>query len=106
LESLFTNSDTIVVTFSEKSSPGSGFALTNHSNGILVKYATLKAALLKVAPSDVLPGTDPSGGANWYVPYAYGRMLGLTKTTGSPDLSVTLNTAGSWDFGQDVINGL
>src|SRR5271157_5574816 len=35
LESLFTNSDTIVVTFSEKSSPGSGFALTNHSNGIL-----------------------------------------------------------------------
>ena len=33
-------------------------------------------------------------------------MLGLSSTTGSPDLSVTLNTVYSWDFGQDVINGL
>jgi hypothetical protein len=108
LESLFTNSDTIVVSFQEKSSPGSGFALTNGSHGVLVSYAKLKAALLKVAPGDVLPSSDPSGGANWYVPYAYARMLGLSATTGAPDLTVTLNTAdtGLLDYGQDVINGL
>jgi hypothetical protein len=108
LESLFTNSDTIVVSFQEQSSPGSGDALSNTNNGILVSYATLKAALLKAAPSDVLPSADPSGGKNWYVPYSYARMLGLTTTTGSPDLTVTLNTAdtGLDDLGQDVINGL
>ena len=60
----------------------------------------------KFAPNDVLPASDPSGGGNWDVPEAYARMLGLTTATGSPDLTVSLNTYYSWDFGQDVINGL
>jgi hypothetical protein len=107
LESLFTNSDTINVTFNESNEGNNGDALGNSSNGYDYSYATLKTALLKVAPGDVLPATDPSGGSTkWYVPEAYGRMLGLTSTTGSPDLSVTLNSYYSWDFGQDVINGL
>jgi hypothetical protein len=110
LESLFTNTDTIVVTFGEQNEGNNHVALGNSSTGFEVSYDTLKAALLKVAPGDVLPATDPSGGGgtadNWYVPDAYGRVLGLWTTTGSPDLSVTLNTYYSWDFGQDVINGL
>ncbi len=106
LESLFTNSDTIVVTFNESNEGNNGDALGNSSNGIDCSYATLKAAILKVAPGDVLPSADPSGGADWYVPYSYARMLGLSSTTGSPDLSVTLNSYYPWAFGQDVINGL
>ena len=54
----------------QRSEPGKkGFALDNFSHGILTTYSTLKSALLKVAPSDVLPATDPSGGStDWYVP--------------------------------------
>jgi hypothetical protein len=107
LESLFTNSDTINVSFAEVNAGDTGDALGNSSNGYDYSYATLRAALLKVAPNDVLPTTDPSGGSKkWFVPEAYGRMLGLTTNTGSPDLSVTLNTYYAWSFGQDVINGL
>ena len=111
LECLFTNSDTINVTFDEASTAPSTqnpypYALGNTSYGYTYSYSTLRAALLKAAPGDVLPSTDPSGGANWWIPEAYGRMLGLTSATGSPDLTVTLNTYYAWDFGQDVINGL
>ncbi|RBP16188.1 hypothetical protein DFR50_106150 [Roseiarcus fermentans] len=98
--------DTIVVTFQEANSGNNHVALGNNSGGFSVSYATLQAALKKYAPGDVLPATDPSNGASWYVPYAYGRMLGLTSTTGGPDLSVTLNSFYSWTFGQDVVNGL
>ena len=87
------NSDTIVVTFDEQNSGNNGVALGNSSHGILTNYSTLKTALQSAAPSDVLPSTDPSGGSSqWYLPYSYARMLGLSSTTGSPDLSVTLNT--------------
>ena len=106
LESLISTSDTIVVTFDEANSGNNGVALGNSSTGWNVSYASLRAALLKVAPGDVLPTTDPSGGANWYVPASYARMLGLQTYVGSPDLSVTLNTYYGWDYGQDVINGL
>jgi hypothetical protein len=105
LENLISNSDTITVTFGEANG-GAGNALGNTSSGWLVKYSTLRAALLKVAPGDVLPSTDPSNGGSWYVAGAYARLLGLETATGAPDLSVTLNTYYSWDFGQDVINGL
>jgi hypothetical protein len=106
LESLFTNSDTIVVTFYESNEGNNHVALGNSSHGILTNYSTLRSKLLAAAPGDVLPTTDPSGGAQWYVPYAYARMLGMSGTTGSPDLSVTLNSYYNWQFGQDVINGL
>ncbi len=106
LENLFSNSDTINITFNEANSGNNGVALSNSFGYYNYSYATLKSALLAVAPGDVLPSTDPSGGGNWFVPEAYARMLGLTTATGSPDLSVSLNTYYSWDFGQDVINGL
>ena len=47
---------------------------------------------------DVLPSTDPSGGANWTVPVAYARMLGINTYTGSPDNAVTLNTYYGWNM--------
>lgn len=106
LESLFTNADTINVTFNETNAGNNGDALSNSSHGYTYSYAALKAALLKVAPNDVLPAADPSNGGSWYVPEAYGRMLGLTTSVGSPDLTVSLNTYYPWQFGQDVINGL
>jgi hypothetical protein len=106
LESLFSNSDTINVSFNEANSGNNGVALGNSYGYYSYSYATLETALQKVAPGDVLPSSDPSGGGNWNLPEAYARMLGLTTATGSPDLSVSLNTYYSWDFGQDVINGL
>ncbi len=107
LESLFSNSDTIVVTFNESSfGAGNPDAMNNSYSGYDYSYATLRAALMNAAPGDVLPSNDPSGGGNWFVPLAYARMLGLTTTTGSPDLSVSLNTDDTWSFGQDVINGV
>jgi hypothetical protein len=108
LESLFSNSDTINVTFQEVNQGNDGNALNNNSSGYLYSYAQVRAALLKEeAPNDVLPTTDPSGGSKeWYVPEAYGRMLGLTTATGAPDLTLTLNSYYNWDFGQDIINGV
>ena len=110
IESLFTTfnskQDTIVVTFDEQNEGNNGIALGNSSVGHLYSYGTLESALQTAAPSDVLPA-DPSGGSsNWYVPDAYERMLGLNTATGSPDLSVTLNSFYNWSFGQDVINGI
>jgi hypothetical protein len=106
LESLFSNSDTISVSFNEANSGNNGVALSNSYSYYSYSYATLQSALLKAAPGDVLPSTDPSDGGNWNLPVAYARMLGLTTTTLSPDLSVSLNSYYNWDFGQDVINGL
>ena len=67
LESLFTTfnskTDKIAVTFNEQNSGQNGVALGNSSHGILTNYSTLKSALQSAAPSDVLPSTDPSGGA-------------------------------------------
>jgi hypothetical protein len=110
LESLFTNSVTLNVTFQEQSSPGSGDALTNNWSFVDVSYAALKAKLHSLDPLDVLPATDPNpaGGNDWALPEAYARMLGLSSSTPSMDDTVTLNTAdtGLDDFGQDVINGV
>ncbi len=105
-ESLFTNKVTINVTFSMTDDGNSGDVATNSSHGILVSYSKLRAAILADAPGDVLPRTDPSGGANWYVPYSYARMLGLTSTTGRPTSASRSTPTTFWDFGQDVINGI
>jgi hypothetical protein len=105
LESLFTNTDTISVTFNEQNEGANDIALENNSPKGAYSYAQLKAALLKVAPGDVLPAADPSKGGTWLVPNAYARMLGLTTATGS-DVTLTLNTYYPWQYGQDVINGI
>jgi hypothetical protein len=106
LESLFTNSVTINETFDEENEGNNGDALGNTFYYFKYTYAQVRAAVLKLAPGDVLPATDPSGGANWEIPVAYARMLGLTTYTEPTDDTVTLNTYYGWDFGQDVINGL
>jgi hypothetical protein len=106
LESLFTNSLTINETFQEANSGNNGAALGNSFSVSTYTYAQVKAALLKVAPNDVLPATDPSGGANWNLPVAYARMLGLTTTTPTTDDTVTLNTYYGSQYSQDAINGI
>ncbi len=113
LESLFTNSDMITVSFNEENQGAIPDVLDNSSNSFYpTSYSQLRTALQAAAPGDVLPTTDPSGGSGiWSIPEAYARMLGLTTARGSPelpyDLAVTLNTYyGPYDFGQDVINGL
>jgi hypothetical protein len=105
LESLFTNSVTVNVTFKE-ANKGSGFALSNNwPSWVNVSYSQLKSAL---PASDSLPATDPNpaGGKDWALPEAYARMLGLSASTPSTDDTVTLNTYYGWSFGQDVVNGL
>ncbi len=107
LESLFTNTDTITASFNEVNLGNNNDALTNTAGlDYLYSYATLKAALLKAAPGDVLPSTDPSNGGTWSIPESYARMLGLTTATESEDDNVQLNTYYPKAFGQDVINGL
>ena len=70
-------------------------------------FAALTAAL---PSSDVMPSSDPGGASSyWWVPSAYGRMLGIstfTPAAGNFDDQVHLNSDYSWDFGQDVIAGL
>ncbi len=106
LESLFTNSVTLNVTFQEQNQGNNHVALGNSwPSSYNVSYATLKADL---PSTDYLPATDPNpaGGNDWNVPEAYGRMLGIGTSTPSTDDTVTLNSYYGWDFGQDVINGL
>jgi hypothetical protein len=82
------------------------FDQENDPTYITTNYATLKSKLVATGEGDVLPATDPSGGGTWYVPTSYARMLGLSSTTPAADTTVTLNTYYSWDFTQDVVNGL
>ena len=106
LESYFTNNVTINVSFTESNQGNTGGALSNSWNSwTTVSYATLKAAL---PSSDVLPSSDPNpaGGKDWYLPEAYGRMLGLSATAPATDLTVKLNSYYNWAYTQDVTNGV
>ena len=105
LEGVITNNITLHMTFDMGVKGDTDF---NHfSDGIQVKYATLKAALHKVAPNDVLPPVDPSNGGLYNLAPAYARMLGLTTSAPSDDAIVTFHTNGAtWDFGQDVVNAI
>lgn len=82
---------------------------------VTVTYAQLKSALAShaigtyaVDAVDALPATDPNpaGGADWYLPEAYARMLGLSSITAAIDDTITLNTSYNFSYGQDVINAL
>ena len=111
LESLFTNSVTLNITFNEavtaptKTDPNPDALGNSWPSSVNVSYATLKSHL---PSTDYLPATDPdpAGGNDWSLPEAYARMLGISSSAPSTDDTVTLNTYYSWDFGQDVINGL
>ncbi len=108
LESLFTNSVTLNMTFKEANEGNNGLALGNNwPSWTTVSYSTLKSTL-NLVTNDLLPSTDPNpaGGHDWYLPEAYGRMLGLSSNTPSTDDTVTLNSYYGWSYGQDVINGV
>ena len=107
-ESLFTNSDTINLTFQMVNQGNNGDALDNGWNSwTTVSYATLRSTLLKFAPSDVLPTTSPApAGTDFNLPESYARMLGLNSSTPATDDTVTINTYYAESYGQDVINGL
>jgi hypothetical protein len=103
LSSLFSNAVTINEDFTQVNEGNNGDALSNSFWIQDFSYSQLKNAL---PGSDVLPATDPSGGGTWFVPVAYGRMLGLTGTTETADDTTTLNSYYGWSYGQDVINGV
>ena len=116
LEGLCTNSVTINATFDTVNNGATGDLATNDwGSSVHVTYAQLESALAShefspyaVAAIDSLPSTDPNpaGGADWSLPTAYARMLGLTNNTPPADDTVTLNIGYDFSYGQDVINTL
>jgi hypothetical protein len=110
LEGIFTNNVTLRMTFDMENVSG-GDTDGNKTTGgqITVSYATLKAAILKLAPDDVFPATDPSGGKGFTIPEAYARMLGLSTGAPTTDATVTFDSFSSgqaWNFGQDVVDAI
>ena len=110
------NSVTVNVEFSYESFKAAGlnsyFLVNSFQRADIISFDTLKAAL---PSSDVLPALNPGGSSStWYVPSAYGRMLGIDNTAlpgGTFDSTVLLNTdwyntTPGWQFNQDVIAGL
>ena len=110
LEGIFTNNVTLRMVFNMTNVKGGDTDGNHFSNGVVCSYAKLKAALLKLAPDDVLPATDPSGGKGFTLAPAYARMLGLSTNTPAIDATVTFDSFSSpsdpWDFGQDVVNAV
>ncbi len=86
-------SDTIDVTYAQLTS-----ALAAHDGGSIYAQDAV-ASLPAVDP-------NPQGGADWGLPVAYARILGLTTQTPTIGDAVTLNTSFDWTYGQDVTNTL
>jgi hypothetical protein len=101
LESLFTNSVTINITFDEVNQGNTGFLATNQWSFVDVSYSQLESV---IPAADALPATDPTGGHTWTLPDAYARMLGLSSYIPTTDQTITLNTYNDFSYGQDVIN--
>jgi hypothetical protein len=114
LAGLWTNSVTLNLHFKAVNKGINGeLAFNNWPSFVDVTYAQLTGALTSHATSTyalaavaALPATDPNpaGGADWALPEAYARMLGLSSRTPTFDDTITLNTSYSWSFGQDVVN--
>jgi autotransporter passenger strand-loop-strand repeat protein len=109
LATLWTNPVTITITFRTVNQPGS-FLASNSFDTLPVTYAALTQALAThayssdaAAAASELPASDPSNGGDWELPDAYARMLGFAAP-GGIDVTVSLNTAYGWGWGQDVIN--
>jgi hypothetical protein len=114
LSTLFTNSLTVYVSFTEKNVAPPPATLSNPNplpfalKNVPLSYANVTYANLTNALSstgDTFPTSDPNptGGSDWSLPLAYARMLGyanlgltasLAPTTSSsnPDDTLTLNT--------------
>ena len=116
ISSLWTNPITLNLEFEASAQGQNGMLATNSWPAFIdVTYSQLKSALTSHATSSyaqsaiaALPATDPNpkGGADWALPEAYARMLGLSSYTPTFDDVITLNTSYSWAYGQDVINTL
>lgn len=116
LASNWTNSITLNVNFAASNQGNTGGLASNSFYVQDVSYSTLRAALAAhdgsnsygQAAAASLPLTDPNpaGGADWMLPEAYARMLGLSSPTPSVDDYVSLNTFYNWNYGQDVTNTL
>jgi len=108
LEGLFTNNVTISLEFTESNTANDpdGSALPSNVTPPTYSYATLKAALLKLAPNDIFPATDPSGGKGFTIPPAYAHMLGLSTAAPTLDGIVTFGSKFAWNFGQDVVDAV
>jgi hypothetical protein len=116
LAGLWTNSVTLNMDFKGAAQGRNGDLATNSwSSFVNVTYAQLKSALtahnfssFSAAAIASLPATDPNpaSGADWALPVAYARMLGLTTLTPAIDDTITLNTSYSWSYGPDVVNTL
>jgi hypothetical protein len=114
LASLWTNSVTLNLEFTAVDEGNTGdLAFNEWPSFVNVTYAQLKTALASHATSSyaldavaALPATDPNpaGGADWALPEAYARMLGLSTIAPTFDDIVTLNTFYDWSYGQDVVN--
>jgi hypothetical protein len=105
LQSVFTNNVTLNITFNLGPTPNNDHDFSQTSS-INYSYATLKVAMLKAAPNDVLPSYDPSGGKGFNIPEAYARMLGLTSAAPANDATVTIDSNLNWSFGQDVVDAV
>ena len=112
IASSWTNSITLNLEFDGSSSLPSNVGGTNVPYSfVAVSYADLMSKLPssdKLPPNNPIPGSTNST-ADWYLPEAYARMLGLSTLTPTFDDIVVLNTGvldtgRPWDFAQDVVN--
>jgi Ca2+-binding RTX toxin-like protein len=112
LQSQFTNSVTVDITFSF-SALGSGVAAQNSFSTLDVSYAALTAALRAHATTaddqlavNGLPAFDPSNGAGFGIAFPEAVILGLASSATAHPVQVTLNSSLPWSFGQDAVGAL
>jgi hypothetical protein len=120
IASEFTNSITINLEFDAQALGTNTYGAINRlgpGGGIVVSYSTFKNGLESLASQEPnnsifqqavanLPATDPSGGAGFLLSQPYARLLGLSTTSGNPDVIITLNTSLNWSYGPDVISAM
>jgi hypothetical protein len=96
----WTNAITVNLVFDAQANGTNTFGATNHfTGGKIVSYSTFKNALGSLASQESgnsifqqavanLPATDPSAGAGFLVSAPYARLLGLSTTSGNPDVTI------------------
>jgi hypothetical protein len=116
LQAHFSDPVTIHVEFDMEAFDATKFIATNAPYGFLnVSFSQFTNALTNHATTadDMLavrglPTFDPSGGANFFVPTAEARALGLFPLASLPpfDLKVDLNSNVIWSFGQETVGAI
>ena len=106
LQSHFSNNVTISVNFGFANLSGS-LAQNSFGNSLAhVSYSTLANACarmprrLTTLPPSALPTVDPTGGAGFLIAGGEARLLGLpgAGTSSTPDVTLTLGNAYTWNF--------